>query len=496
MTMAPISDIQRQTYTELYRAYSGRLYGVCLHYVHDHDLANDLLHDSFIVIFSSLDQLRDSTKLEPWMRSIVRNIALKHIRRTQMMPESSIENIPEPAFEETSSHVSEIPLDDLLKVIDELPEQYGKVFRLSILDGLSHKEIGEIMGIAPHSSSSNLARAKQMLRKIISQNWGILLTFCLCIIAILFIAEDKNEVLLTDDSIGFNVIKTEKAQVLISDLISAKALKPLPSRAVTVPKETPDETDALQPEDEESTKEAVENTEAVIEITEDAITEKHDSEEHDTTYDHADIGANRQVKRRLSFGFSGGILNSGTEEGNRQYPEVDFAPPVSNPGYEESVPTHTDKTYRHHMPISFSVSVQLQLNDIWAVSTGLRYTYLHSEITESPGKRQYGQDIHYLGIPLKASWTFWRSAHMNAYASAGTTFELPLSGQMNGRPLDVPCQWSAGLGAGLQYNITHRIGIYIEPEFYWYFNNGSSIRTIRTERPLSINIPVGIRFSW
>lgn len=85
---------------------------------------------------------------------------------------------------------------------------------------------------------------------------------------------------------------------------------------------------------------------------------------------------------------------------------------------------------------------------------------------------------------------------MNAYASAGTTFELPLSGQKNGKPLDVPYQWSAGLGAGLQYDFTPRIGIYIEPELYWYFNNGSSIRTVRTERPVSISIPVGIRFSW
>lgn len=492
--MAPISDIQRQTYTELYRTYSGRLYGVCLHYVHDHDLANDLLHDSFIVIFSSLDQLRDSTKLEPWMRSIVRNIALNHIRRTHMMPESSIENIPEPAFEETTAYISEIPLDDLLKVIDELPEQYGKVFRLSVLDGLSHKEIGEIMGIAPHSSSSNLARAKQMLRKIISQNWGVLLTFCLCIIAVLFISEDKNETTLTSEGIGLDVIETDQAQVLISGLVPAKALNPLPSRTVTVPSEIQDETEAQQPEGDESTSD--ENTEEAVDTIEKAVTENHMVQEHETVYDHADIGENRQAKRRLSFGFSGGILNSGTEEGAPQYPGVDLAPPVSNPGYEGSVPSHTDKTYRHHMPISFSVSAQLQLNDIWAVSTGLRYTYLHSEITESPGKRQYGQDIHYLGIPLKASWTFWKSAHMNAYASAGTTFELPLSGQMNGRPLDVPCQWSAGLGAGLQYNITHRIGIYIEPEFYWYFNNGSSIRTVRTERPVNINIPVGIRFSW
>lgn len=494
--MAPISDIQRHTYTELYRTYSGRLFGVCLHYVHDHDIASDLLHDSFIVIFSSLDQLRDSTKLEPWMRSIVRNIALKHIRRTQMMPESSIENIPEPAFEETTAHVSEIPLDDLLKVIDELPEQYGKVFRLSVLDGLSHKEIGDIMGIAPHSSSSNLARAKQMLRKIISQNWGIVLTFCLCIIAVLFIAEDRDETPLAAGSIGFDVIDADQAQVLISSLVPAKALNPLPSRAITILSDTPSETDTLKPEVIESTEDADENTERAVTNTREGVTNNHIVLEPETTYTQTDINGNRQAKRRLSFGFSGGILNSGTAEGSPQHPGFDLAPPVSNPGYEESIPTHTDKIYRHNMPISFSLSAQLQLNDIWAVSTGLRYTYLHSDITKSPGTRKYGQDIHYLGIPLKASWTFWRSARMNAYASAGTTFELPLSGQMNGKPLYVPCQWSAGLGAGLQYNFTPRIGIYIEPELYWYFNNGSNIRTIHTDRPVSINIPLGIRFSW
>ena len=169
--MAPLSDIQRQTFTEIYDTYSGKLFGVCLHYVHDHDIACDLLHDSFIVIFSSLDQLRDSSRLEAWMCSIVRNIALKHLRKSHKMPQTGLEDIPEPCMEDHGADVSEIPLDELLKIVDELPEQYGKVFRLSVLDGLSHQEIGEIMGIAPHSSSSNLTRAKQLLRKAVSKNW-------------------------------------------------------------------------------------------------------------------------------------------------------------------------------------------------------------------------------------------------------------------------------------------------------------------------------------
>ena len=102
--MAPISDIERQVFTDIYETYSGKLYGVCLHYVHDHETAEDLLHDSFIVIFSSLDSLRDPSKLEPWMRSIVRNIAFKYLRDTQKTVVTDIESIPEPLFEETTAH--------------------------------------------------------------------------------------------------------------------------------------------------------------------------------------------------------------------------------------------------------------------------------------------------------------------------------------------------------------------------------------------------------
>ncbi len=147
--MAPISEIERQVYTDIYQTYSGKLYGVCLRYVNDRDTAEDLLHDSFIVIFSRLDTLRDPSKLEQWMSSIVRNIAFQHLKKTQQMPETSLESIPEPIMEENTVHFTDIPLDKLLEVVDKLPEQYGNVFRLSVLEGLSHKEIGAILGIAP-----------------------------------------------------------------------------------------------------------------------------------------------------------------------------------------------------------------------------------------------------------------------------------------------------------------------------------------------------------
>ena len=513
--MAPISDIQRQTFTEIYETYSGKLFGVCLHYVHDHDIACDLLHDSFIVIFSSLDQLRDSSRLEAWMCSIVRNIALKHLRKSHKMPQTGLENIPEPCMEDHGADVSEIPLDELLKIVDELPEQYGKVFRLSVLDGLSHQEIGEIMGIAPHSSSSNLTRAKQLLRKAVSKNWGIILTFCLCIMAVLFAVrkEDSTDIIAVNQEIW--TISPEKAEIMIAELVPVKRLPDLPERYASVQTEEVPVID--QPENKENSYETVtERHDAVAVEKQEEIHEPYDDWAADD-----DISDSRKAGRRITIGFSGSFGNSatttipGTIIPGTVPPGVDMSPPgtdgnvssgitdgtVNPPGYEEpqkpdlgTSQQTPDKQYRHAMPITFAATVRYSLTDRWAIISGLQYTYLHSDFKE--GLTKESQDIHYMGIPLKMSWTFWKTPALNAYASAGMTFEFPLAGRKAGRPVDVPCQWYAGMGVGLQYDINTHFGIYVEPELYMYFNNGSTIHTIRTERPLNITIPVGIRFSW
>ena len=64
-----------------------------------------------------------------------------------------------------------IPLDEVMRMIDRLPEGYAKVFRLSVFEGLSHKEIAALLGIEPHSSSSQLTRAKKMLQKSLVRYW-------------------------------------------------------------------------------------------------------------------------------------------------------------------------------------------------------------------------------------------------------------------------------------------------------------------------------------
>ena len=179
---------------ELYKMYAHRMRGVCSRYISDEQTISDVLHDAFVVIFTSFEKLRDDSKAEAWMMSITRNVASKYkdyqdAHRTFLLEESTETNLL--AEKEEEQDVRGIPLDEVISLVDKLPEGYGKVFRLSVFEGLSHKEIANILGIEPHSSSSQLARAKKMLRKMMRRYW---LVFMLLFVPLVFILQKKEEV--------------------------------------------------------------------------------------------------------------------------------------------------------------------------------------------------------------------------------------------------------------------------------------------------------------
>lgn len=74
---------EREALGNLYKAYSSRLKRICLHYVTDESAAEDILHDAFIIIFTSIKSLKDNSKLEGWMITIVRNLSLRYLQRTE-----------------------------------------------------------------------------------------------------------------------------------------------------------------------------------------------------------------------------------------------------------------------------------------------------------------------------------------------------------------------------------------------------------------------------
>ena len=154
-----------QTLGELYETYAPQLLRICLRYVKNQAEAEDVLHDAFVIIFTHIDHLRDETKLVHWMTVIVRNLALRQAKATEERRRLRETLTDETAALDNDDPAPEISTERLLQAIDALPRGYGEVFRLAVLDGLTHDEIGQLLGIAPHSSSSQLARAKRMLRK-------------------------------------------------------------------------------------------------------------------------------------------------------------------------------------------------------------------------------------------------------------------------------------------------------------------------------------------
>lgn len=162
----------RQAQAELYRRYSGILFGMCLKYSKNKAEAEDNLHDSFMTIFSKIDQYGFQGSFEGWIKRIAVNTVLQKYRKEQHL------NVVSENYGEEESDVdmeqADISLSTLLGYIQELPNKYRLTFNLYVLDGYSHKEISEMLGTSTGTSKSNLARAKMILReKIEKENINI-----------------------------------------------------------------------------------------------------------------------------------------------------------------------------------------------------------------------------------------------------------------------------------------------------------------------------------
>lgn len=155
---------------KLIETYSPMLRKVCFNITHeDEDALNDLVQVAFIRAYYSLHQLRDASKFGEWVSAIAKNEALKFRKCKQkrsVVPFSSFSD-EELDVEGSITPENYLGEKEIMDIVRQLPTGYSKVFQMAVIEGYSHKEIAERMGIEPHSSSSQLARAKAMLRKMI-----------------------------------------------------------------------------------------------------------------------------------------------------------------------------------------------------------------------------------------------------------------------------------------------------------------------------------------
>lgn len=151
---------------ELYKMYSNTLFSICLRYSPNYVEAEDSLQDAFITIFKKIGQFKDKGSFEGWMKRITVNTVLQKYRKQRVF-----EIQREEQLEETEVEVedNDIPLDYLLKIIQELPDRYRLVFTMYVMDGYTHKQIGEMIGVSDGTSKSNLARGRMILKAKIEE---------------------------------------------------------------------------------------------------------------------------------------------------------------------------------------------------------------------------------------------------------------------------------------------------------------------------------------
>lgn len=159
----------RSAQKRLYDTYSSKMYAICYRYVRDAAEAEDILIIAFTRIFEKINQFKSEGSFEGWIRRIIVNEALTHLRRNRSMYlETDLEQVDrEPDYDKLRDHLEE---EDLLKMIQDLPTGYRIVFNLYAIEGYSHKEIASQLGISENTSKSQLSRARVYLQKMLAEN--------------------------------------------------------------------------------------------------------------------------------------------------------------------------------------------------------------------------------------------------------------------------------------------------------------------------------------
>ena len=541
---------------ELYKAYAQRMRGVCRRYISDEQTVEDVLHDAFVIIFTSFDRLRDVRRAEAWMTAITRNVASKCKNHLEALSTVSLDETREADLivtKDEEKNVRGVPLSEIFRMIDRLPEGYGRVFRLSVFEGISHKEIATMLGIEPHSSSSQLTRAKKMLRKMMQQYWvaGILLLLT----PLTFLLRK-----------GDTAVKEEKTVVAKQEDTSKESSKESPTDQPQEPvivhlpvhRTTVIATDTLQSVISQAvdsvTSDTLSNIIAQEQIIPDTIatdTTKAIRKVEIPHYDITDLRHDKSKNRNdwhLALAYAGNpqrdmsrtdnymtmpTLSGSMTRSTKLYNWGDYMDYVmANAPMMDSVSASNmrhvaiinsnhpqdplTETKRHERPLTLQLSLSRQLNSHWSLATGLSYTRMKSTF-ESGNENTIihrTQRLHYLGIPLKLGYRVVGGNRWNLYTTGGIQLDIPVSARLTtqyiyGRSyapignspdidatISAPWQWSVGVGIGAQYQIVPHLNIYLEPSLNYFIPTSTDVESYRTAHPFDLSLPFGIRFTW
>lgn len=538
----------RQALDLLYSQYKPHLLQVCRQYTRDDNVAEDLLHDAFVIILTSLHSVRDAEKLESWMVTIVKNTCY-HYREHQKTEHAAMQQLADDSL--YADTVLTPDYEQLKTLVNQLPKGYQQVFRLSVFEGLSHQHISRLLGIEPHSSSSQLAHAKRRIQMLIRQSLVFLFLLVAIPATVWWLLQKEEEPTKVQQSAVQMITPVQK-----SDTVAERQLiEPVPVAVTRKPVVSAQPLAVIAQPDTIVQVAQIDSVPTIIPIEEtvsDTLREERvplpSSLVPEPSYMavvkpkvsrwNIMLAYNGQIGQQTNYlasaynplGHTTYNINGFKEDygsldifnnwanldtylnNNQGFANAEASSLMTIAARNASVNNGKMETQHHHyQPFSIQLLVSRQLNNRLSVETGLSYTQLKSTYTTGiPAAHVLNQQrLRYLGIPLRLRWQWYNKSRLSFYTSAGAMWELPVRSKLNvqhvtdgqvtfqrDETLDVPHQWSTTLGVGVQYDLTPHLGIYMEPSLQYFFDDGSDLKSYRTEHPLNVTLPLGIRLHW
>ena len=164
--VAQCIDNQPKAQKALFELLAPKMYSICLRYAKDQDEAKDILQESFIKVFNNLSRFENKGSFEGWVKRIFINTSIEFYRRNRKQDiVDNLDNVQEKPIE--SQTIALLKAADLMKLVDRLPKGYRTVFNLFVVEGFSHDEIANMLGISENTSKSQLHKARLYLQELV-----------------------------------------------------------------------------------------------------------------------------------------------------------------------------------------------------------------------------------------------------------------------------------------------------------------------------------------
>ncbi len=153
----------------MYERLSPRMFAICIRYIGDRYIAQDVLHDGFITLFAKLSTYKGEGSFEGWARRIFVNTALMQIRKADVLKNSEDIEAPYIEVEYGEDVIEKLDSERIFTIISQMPTGFRAVFNLFVIEGFSHEEIAKALNISEGGSRSQLSRAREWLKARIKE---------------------------------------------------------------------------------------------------------------------------------------------------------------------------------------------------------------------------------------------------------------------------------------------------------------------------------------